>query len=150
LPVLRVAAALEMFHSFALIHDDVIDHSVTRRGQPTIHRALAAQHLLRRGHATAEEIGASGAILIGDLALAWSDELLHTADVPADRLAAVFSLIDVMRTEVMCGQYLDLVSSGELTGDVGAALKIIRYKTAKYSIERLTWSRTLPVTSRQS
>lgn len=134
-PVLRMAASLEMFRAFALIHDDLIDHSDTRRGQPTVHRALCSYYRPTRGSA-AEDLSASAALLIGDLALSWSDELVHTAGLAPDQLAAVFPLIDVMRTEVMAGQYLDIVTTGCPTQDVELALTIVRYKTAKYTIER--------------
>ena len=132
--VVAVGAALEMFHAFALIHDDVMDRSATRRGQPTVHRRLAAEFARTHPRAEAEQLGTSAAILIGDLALAWSDELLHTAGLPAGRLASSLSLIDEMRTEVMYGQYLDLASS--VCADLDLPLTVIRYKTAKYTIER--------------
>ncbi|MFJ5309786.1 polyprenyl synthetase family protein [Streptomyces sp. NPDC088350] len=127
--VVRTAAALEMFHAFCLIHDDIMDSSVTRRGRPTVHRTLADQH----GH---DHLGTSAAILIGDMALAWSDELLHTAGHPPHRLTALRQVIDVMRQEVIYGQYLDLMTPlGPIT-DHEAALQVIRFKTAKYTVER--------------
>ncbi|MBT2458322.1 polyprenyl synthetase family protein [Streptomyces sp. ISL-86] len=134
--VVQAAAALEMFHAFALIHDDLMDHSDTRRGSPTVHRSLAEHHRPAWGRAAAERLGASGAILVGDLALAWSDELLHTASLPPGRLAAVLPIIDTMRSEVMYGQYLDLLATGRPSGDVTIPMRIIRYKTAKYTVER--------------
>ncbi|MCJ0873239.1 polyprenyl synthetase family protein [Streptomyces sp. AP-93] len=135
-PVLGVAASLEMFHAFALIHDDVMDASATRRGAPALHRVLAARHAegLREGRA--EQMGVGAAVLIGDLALAWSDELVHTAGLTPQRLAAVLALVDTMRTEVMAGQYLDVTGTGRLSGDLERALTIARYKTAKYTCER--------------
>ncbi|MFC7308932.1 polyprenyl synthetase family protein [Streptomyces monticola] len=127
--VVRTAAALEMFHAFCLIHDDLMDNSATRRGQPTVHRLVANRY----GH---DHLGASAAILIGDMALAWSDELLHSAGHPPHRLAGLRRVIDVMRQEVIYGQYLDLMTPlGPLT-DHEAALQVIRYKTAKYTCER--------------
>ncbi|MGW1997606.1 polyprenyl synthetase family protein [Embleya sp. NPDC001921] len=134
-PVLQAAAALEMFHAFALIHDDLMDQSGTRRGHPTVHRSLATRHA-GRGHRIAEQLGASGAILVGDLALARSDELLHTAGLPPDRLAALWPVIDAMRTEIMVGRYLDVISTGTLEADLDSPLRISRYKTAKYTVER--------------
>ncbi|WP_030842326.1 polyprenyl synthetase family protein [Streptomyces sp. NRRL F-4474] len=134
-PVVQVAASLEMFHAFALIHDDLMDDSETRRGRPTVHCALAAA---RQSSAptTAERFGANAAILVGDLALAWSDELLHTAGLTPAQFAVVLPLIDAMRTEVMYGQYLDLLATGHPGRDVEAAMRIVRYKTARYTIER--------------
>ncbi|MFF3905212.1 polyprenyl synthetase family protein [Streptomyces sp. NPDC001848] len=130
--VVRVAASLEMFHTFALIHDDIMDDSDTRRGRPTIHRLLAG----KRGDERTERFGLGAAVLVGDLAFAWSDQLLHTARLTSRQAAAVHPLITEMRTEVMLGQYLDLRATGELTDDVEATLTVNRYKTAKYTIER--------------
>ncbi|GAA3842189.1 polyprenyl synthetase family protein [Streptomyces coacervatus] len=127
--VVRTAAALEMFHAFCLIHDDIMDNSATRRGRPTVHRSIAVRH----GH---DRLGTSAAILIGDMALAWSDELLHSAGHPPHRLAGLRRVIDVMRQEVIYGQYLDLMTPlGPIT-DHEAALQVIRFKTAKYTVER--------------
>ncbi|MFE9026544.1 polyprenyl synthetase family protein [Streptomyces iakyrus] len=130
--VLRVAASLEMFHAFALIHDDIMDDSDTRRGRPTIHRILAG----RRGDDRTERFGIGGAVLLGDLAFAWSDYLLHTAGLTPAQSAAVLPIVTEMRTEVMLGQYLDLRATGDLTDDVDATLTVNRYKTAKYTVER--------------
>ncbi|MFG2291488.1 polyprenyl synthetase family protein [Streptomyces sp. NPDC048595] len=132
-PVLRVAASLEMFHAFALVHDDVMDRSATRRGRPSAHEAIAARHMGRPG---ARRLGVDAAVLLGDLALAWSDELLHTAGVRADRFAAATVVLDGMRTELMYGQYLDLLATGRPSTDVDAALRIARFKSAKYTVER--------------
>ncbi|MFF2194409.1 polyprenyl synthetase family protein [Streptomyces sp. NPDC058157] len=135
-PVIRTAASLEMFHTFCLIHDDVMDDSGMRRGAPTLHRQLARHHEHGRSIADAERVGASCATLIGDLALAWSDELLHSAALTPAQLAAVLPLVSAMRSEVMYGQYLDVTTAGHPTTDVERALRIVRYKTAKYTVER--------------
>ncbi|MGW6456447.1 polyprenyl synthetase family protein [Streptomyces sp. NPDC055078] len=136
LPVVRTAASLEMFHAFCLIHDDVIDRSDTRRGHPTVHRALATRHAPGRTVTAANRLGAGAAVLIGDLALTWSDELLHTAGLSHRQLTGVLPLLDAMRTEVIYGQYLDVLATNTPGVDVGRALAICRYKTAKYTIER--------------
>ncbi|MFE5852333.1 polyprenyl synthetase family protein [Streptomyces sp. NPDC056500] len=135
-PVVQTAAALEMFHAFCLIHDDLMDRSETRRGQPTVHRTLAARHAPGRTGPAADHLGNSAAVLVGDLALVWSDELLHTAGLSERQLSDVLPLIDAMRSEVMYGQYLDVTATGTPGVDVGRALAICRYKTAKYTIER--------------
>ncbi|WP_225986953.1 polyprenyl synthetase family protein [Streptomyces spectabilis] len=132
-PVLQVAASLEMFHTFALVHDDVMDRSATRRGRPSAHEAFAARH---RGRPGAARLGVDTAVLLGDVALVWSDELLHTAGLGADRFAAVTSVLDGMRTELMYGQYLDLLGTGCPSTDLEAALRIARFKSAKYTVER--------------
>ncbi|MEU5400562.1 polyprenyl synthetase family protein [Streptomyces sp. NPDC005963] len=135
-PVVQTAAALEMFHAFCLIHDDLMDRSETRRGKPTVHRILAAQHTHGRTGSAADHLGISAAVLVGDLALFWSDELLHTADLSERQLSDVLPLIDAMRSEVVYGQYLDVTATGTPGVDVSRALAICRYKTAKYTIER--------------
>ncbi|MEU1487137.1 polyprenyl synthetase family protein [Streptomyces sp. NPDC005752] len=133
----RAAASLELFQLFALIHDDVMDDSDIRRGQPSAHRALAMTYTDGGGrHDRAEAHGLGAAVLLGDLALVWSDELLETAGAAPDRLAQVRPLLAKMRSEVMYGQLLDLQTTGRLSDDVETPLRIIRYKTAKYTIER--------------
>ncbi|GAB3644428.1 polyprenyl synthetase family protein [Streptomyces sparsus] len=134
--VLRVAAALELFHGFALVHDDVMDDSATRRGRPTVHRSLARNRRHRRSGGDAGRFGRNAAILVGDLALAWSDEMLHTARLDAGQLAGLWPLLDRMREELVLGQYLDLDAAGDMSADLHRALAICRHKTAKYTIER--------------
>ncbi|WP_329408006.1 polyprenyl synthetase family protein [Nocardia vinacea] len=132
--VYRVAASLELFHCFALIHDDVMDHSETRRGRPTAHHALAARH---RDHPNPAELGVNAAILLGDLALGWSYDLLVGPPSPTvAQLARMQPTLDALRTETLIGQYLDLSAAGRHTADLDTAWRIIRYKTAKYTIER--------------
>ncbi|MFF4331141.1 polyprenyl synthetase family protein [Streptomyces sp. NPDC001591] len=134
--VVQVAASLEMFHTFALLHDDVMDGSATRRGRPTLHQVFADRHGEGLAPEQARQVGAAAAVLVGDLALSWSDELLHTAGLAPAQLAAVLPVVDVMRTEVMSGQYLDVTGSGRRSADVERALTVVRYKTAKYTVER--------------
>ncbi|MEU1541228.1 polyprenyl synthetase family protein [Actinacidiphila glaucinigra] len=131
--VLRTAASLELFHAFALIHDDIMDRSDLRRGAPTVHRAVAARY---PDHPAREDVGTGAAILAGNLALVWSDELLHSAGLSAAERAAVMPVIDVMRTEIVYGQYLDLTTRVGAHGGVESALRVARYKTAKYTFER--------------
>ncbi|MFI1352832.1 polyprenyl synthetase family protein [Streptomyces sp. NPDC020898] len=136
-PVIGAAASLELFHAFTLIHDDVMDASETRRGRPTLHRALAAGTAEGGGPDTlAERFGANSAILLGDLVMVWSDELLYSSGLDHHQLAAARPLLDAMRTEVMIGQYRDLLATGRPTADVELALTVIRFKTAKYTVER--------------
>ncbi|MFE7130660.1 polyprenyl synthetase family protein [Streptomyces sp. NPDC057638] len=135
-PVITTAASLELFHAFALIHDDLMDGSDLRRGRPTVHRALAATHPGHDEPTPAERFGVNGAVLVGDLVMVWSDEMLHTSGLHHRQLAAVRPLLDAMRTEVMIGQYRDLLTTGRPTENLESALTVIRYKTAKYTVER--------------
>ncbi|MEU5418085.1 polyprenyl synthetase family protein [Streptomyces sp. NPDC020799] len=133
-PVVRAAASLELFHAFALIHDDIMDRSATRRGRPALHRLLAGRQGAARSAADAEHVGAGAAILIGNLALTWSDELFHTAGLAADQLLRVLPLIDSMREKVLYGQYLDITATGAVPR-FDAALRIARHKTGSYTCE---------------
>ena len=76
--VTAAVAALEFVQASALIHDDVMDASDTRRGEPAVHRRFERHARRRRaGTGDAEAFGAGAAILLGDLCLTWSDELLR-------------------------------------------------------------------------
>ncbi|WP_158851688.1 polyprenyl synthetase family protein [Saccharothrix deserti] len=136
--VVWAGAALEMFHTFALVHDDIMDGSVLRRGRPTVHRVLAERfdgHGAGDGRA-AERFGVNLAILVGDLCFAWSDELLDRAEVDEARWREVRALLHTMRTELIAGQYLDLGGKPRSKVDpVRAAWRMIRLKTARYSVE---------------
>ncbi|MTJ62296.1 polyprenyl synthetase family protein [Nocardia seriolae] len=134
--VLTACSALELVQACALIHDDIIDSSRTRRGFPTVHVDYEQRHRDRRWRGDAAHYGESVAVLIGDLALAWADDMTRDAGLPADAAARFAPVWAAMRTEVLGGQLLDIY--GESAGDetVEAALRINRYKTAAYTIER--------------
>ncbi|MFJ7238821.1 polyprenyl synthetase family protein [Streptomyces olivaceus] len=135
--VLRVAAALELFQTFALIHDDVMDDSDVRRGGRSAHRSLAAAYSRGGGRRSrAQAHGRGAAVLLGDLFLVWSDTMLADAGLSARARARVLPLVDSMRTELVYGQYLDLLATGRTSEDVSAALRVARYKTGKYTVER--------------
>jgi geranylgeranyl diphosphate synthase type I len=119
--VLRAVAALEFVHASALVHDDVMDGARTRRGRPATHIGFAAWHA---GHALdgdGDLFGTGAAILVGDLALVWSDELLRCSGISVAALIRARAVWDTMRTEVTAGQYLDLLrAAGGLPGPDGA------------------------------
>jgi geranylgeranyl diphosphate synthase type I len=134
--IFTAAAALELLHASALVHDDVLDDSDTRRGRPAVHRQFAARHAEAGWLGGAEEFGRGAAILLGDLLLAWTDELLRASGLPGGALSRGRPVLDLMRTEMLAGQYLDLLEQASAAGGVAAALRVVRYKTAKYTIER--------------
>jgi len=134
--VVTAAAALELFQACALIHDDVMDGSDTRRGQPAVHRRFASTHRTESWTGDPEAFGVGAAVLLGDLCLSWSDEMLTTSGLPADRLAAGHRVYADMRTELMGGQYLDLLEQARGGGSIERALRVARYKSAKYTIEK--------------
>jgi len=134
--IINAAAALELLHAGALIHDDLMDASDTRRGQPSLHRQFEARHTGHRWHGSAAAFGMGVAILLGDLLICWTDEMFHASGLPGDALRRGRPVLDRMRTEVFAGQYLDLL--GQAAGDetVAGALRVVEFKTAKYTIER--------------
>ncbi|GAB2818802.1 polyprenyl synthetase family protein [Actinocorallia aurea] len=134
--IFTAAASLELLQASALIHDDVMDGSDTRRGQPSVHRRFEAMHSREGWPGSPESFGTGAAILLGDVTLAWSTEMYEASGLPEAALASGRPFYDIMRTEVMCGQYLDMLEQARGTGDVESALRVVRYKSAKYTIER--------------
>ncbi len=133
--IVRVAASLELFHAFALVHDDVMDGSDLRRGRPTAHRALATAYLADgRPPRRATAHGLAAGLLLGDLVLTLSDDLIRTGP-GAEAMWRIQPLLETMRSQLVYGQYLDLLASGGPCDDVEAALRIVRYKTASYTVE---------------
>jgi geranylgeranyl diphosphate synthase type I len=140
-PIFAAAAALELLHASALVHDDVMDASETRRGQPAVHRRFAAAHRQADWSGSADRFGAGAAILVGDLLLAWTGELIRHSGLPADAVERGLGVLDPMRTEVFAGQYLDLVAqasaaSRDPAAQLQEALRVVTYKSAKYTVER--------------
>jgi geranylgeranyl diphosphate synthase, type I len=134
--LVRAAAALELLHASALVHDDVMDASDTRRGRPSTHRAFEALHRQSGWSGEPGQYGAAAAILLGDLLLCWSDELLRRCGLPDDRVQAALDVFDTTRSEVISGQFLDVSLQARGESDVEQAMRVLRYKSAKYSIER--------------
>ena len=138
-----IAASLEMFHAAALVHDDLLDQSDTRRGAPSIHKRFETLHKDKQWAGAPERFGIAGSVLVGDLMLGWSSEifgnaLLHSPNREIE--SACRDEFSLMRVEVMAGQYLDVLEENAATTrpvkeGVGRAEKEILYKTAKYSIE---------------
>lgn len=141
--IVGIASALEIFHAAALVHDDIIDSSQTRRGSPSAHSRFEMLHREAGYSGSAPAFGNGAAILLGDLLQSWSDELLDEALRTVEdqnRAAAARAQFNRMRTEVAAGQYLDILeenawnirSEDEL---LTHAQQVIIYKSAKYSIE---------------
>lgn len=137
--VVAAAAALELFQGAALVHDDLIDDSDTRRGEPSVHHRFATLHRRAGWAGDPHDFGAAAAILVGDLLLGWSDQLISAAGLSAAALDRGRPVFNQMRTEVAGGQYLDIleqVSGGtRAAGQAERARQVIRFKSARYSVE---------------
>jgi geranylgeranyl diphosphate synthase type I len=134
--LIHAAASLELLQACALVHDDLIDHSDTRRGRPAVHRRFAELHRSSGWSGDPDEFGAAAAILLGDVLLAWSEEMLLTSGLHDGALRRAQPISAAMRTEVMAGQYLDVVEQARRGTTVERALRVARYKAAKYTVER--------------
>ena len=132
----RACASLEVLHASALVHDDYMDASDTRRGRPATHRAFEAEHRAAGWRGDPEQHGAAAAILLGDLLLGWAGDLLRHCGLGADGVASGMDLFELCRNEVIAGQFLDVSVQARGRADVDTAMTVLRYKSAKYSIER--------------
>jgi geranylgeranyl diphosphate synthase type I len=133
---IKAFASLEFLQACALIHDDLMDASDTRRGKPAMHRRFENLHQEQALAGLSEQFGAAAAILLGDLALVQSDHMLHTSGISSQQLLDALTVHDEMRIELMAGQYLDVREAGEKSYNVERSLRIARFKSGKYSIER--------------
>ena len=134
--ILRLFSALELLHACALVHDDVIDDSATRRGMPTAHVHFTELHLGRNWHGSPEQFGRSAAILLGDLSLVWADDIVAGTELPADGRQRVRRVWSDIRTEVLGGQYLDIVAESSGAESIASAMNVNTYKTASYTVSR--------------
>jgi geranylgeranyl diphosphate synthase type I len=128
--VVDAGAALELLHTFALVHDDVMDGSSRRRGMPAIHTRFMTRHDDASWRGEARRFGEGAAILVGDFAFVYADMLFADAPEPARRI------FDELRVELCVGQYLDLVGTSTASSDPEQASRIERYKSGKYTVER--------------
>jgi geranylgeranyl diphosphate synthase type I len=133
---IKASLALEYLHVCALIHDDLMDGSDSRRGAPSIHKHFESIHRSEKLEGNAEQYGLSAAVLIGDLALVLSDKALNTSGMSSQDLANVYPIFDEMRIELMAGQFLDIHEQTLKHRSAERALRIATYKSGKYSIER--------------
>lgn len=128
--VIDAGAALELLHTFALVHDDVMDGSGIRRSLPAIHRRFMTRHEMQHARGEARRYGEGAAILVGDFAFVYADILLRSMP---DEARPIF---DELRLELCVGQYLDLEGTASGSSDPAQAEKIERYKSGKYTVER--------------
>ncbi|WP_262402370.1 polyprenyl synthetase family protein [Actinomadura sp. CNU-125] len=134
--IVRAASALEIFHAFCLIHDDIMDDSALRRGRTTLHQALTDRHTAHHWRGDPRRFGVATAILLGDLCMTWADELLYTSGLAAERLAAARPYYHRMRAEVCYGQHLDIIEQAHGPTTAERSMRVLLYKSAKYTVER--------------
>ena len=113
-----------------------MDQSDTRRGEPTIHRLFESHHRKGNLQGSSENYGVASSILIGDLALVWAANMSRSGGQAIGELERFLAIFDEMQSELMAGQFLDIHEQALGTHSVERSLKVARYKSAKYSIER--------------
>ncbi|SEP62028.1 polyprenyl synthetase family protein [Microlunatus flavus] len=128
--VVRAGAALELLHIFALIHDDVMDESDSRRGQPSVHTLAAQLHLHAGARGDARHFGESIAVLVGDLAHAEADHLVTELPRP---MREIWRLLVI---ELVHGQSRDLTGSAAGRRDLDHARRVARMKSGRYTVQR--------------
>ncbi|OJZ75350.1 polyprenyl synthetase [Mycobacterium paraffinicum] len=133
---LRAAASFELLHVFALLQDDVMDGSAERRGRPSAHLQFAQWHRERGLSGSSARFGESAAILLGDLCLIWSEQMLRESGVDARRLQRAWPRYDTMRTELALGQFADLTSDVRRMPTLDAVLDVARRKSGNYTVRR--------------
>jgi geranylgeranyl diphosphate synthase type I len=140
-----------VLHASALVHDDVMDASDLRRGRPAAHRQFEALHANAGWLGDSEAFGKAGAIILGDLLVMWSAQMLHAAGLDQTVLERALPIVEAMRTEVTCGQYLDMVAQAHPLRQRAPAIdsvrpsielalddasRVVEYKAARYTVQR--------------
>lgn len=133
--LVTAAASLELLHACALVHDDVMDDSDTRRGKPATHTAFASLHRAAGWPGNPRVFGTAAAILIGDLLLAWADTMFASAELEPGTVPRTREAYDGMREQVMAGQYLDVLVQARGEFSIEDALQVAKFKTGKYTVE---------------
>lgn len=128
--VVAVAAALELLHTFALLHDDVMDASELRRSEPTAHVRHAQSHKERSWHGEPQRYGESVAMLSGNLAFVYANRLV------APSPPAVLGVWGELCTELMIGQFLDIRAAARFRPDPALARWIALFKSGRYTIQQ--------------
>jgi len=133
---IKAACSVELLHVCALVHDDIMDGSEVRRGRPAMHVSFAGLHRRRGWRGDPAGFGEGAAMLMGDLAFTWADVALAEAGLTDERLAAALRVFNRLRSELMGGQYLDLVEARRGAPDEDAVRRVLSYKSGRYTIER--------------
>lgn len=149
--ILRPFSALELLHARALVHDDVIDDSATRRGMPTAHMYFSPRFAPRPGWRPRRAVRQVGGDLLGDLSLVWADDIVAAADLGPEGRRRVQRVWSDIRTEVLGGQYLDIVAESSGAESIESAMNVnTSTRPPTRCRGRCSWERRPPRTVRRS
>lgn len=133
---LAAAASLELLQAFALLQDDVMDASPSRRGRPSAHVQFTEWHRRRGLSGSSQKFGESAAILLGDLCLVWAEQMLRDSGVHQGALGRAWPRYDAMRTELAVGQFADVATDLRDLPTMESVLAVARMKSGNYTVRR--------------
>lgn len=133
---LSATGSLELLHAFALLQDDVMDDSASRRGRPAAHVQFADWHRGRSLSGSSRRFGESAAVLLGDLCLIWAEQMLRDCGLAADQLQRAWPRYDAMRSELAVGQFADLANDLRDLPTMESVLTVARLKSGNYTVRR--------------
>jgi geranylgeranyl diphosphate synthase type I len=133
--IVRSAAALELLHTFAIVHDDVMDRSSVRRGRPASWVEMADAHRREGMGGDPASFGIAAAVLVGDLALVLADQVFLGAGFPPARMLPALERYNRMRAEMVAGQYLDVLAAHAGTTGEAEARRVAVLKSGLYTVE---------------
>ncbi|WP_330255925.1 polyprenyl synthetase family protein [Nocardia sp. NBC_00565] len=130
--LVRAAAAMELVHAAASVHDDIIDDSPLRHGLPTAHVTLREA---LRDRPSSKSSARALAMLVGDMLMALGGQLFVASGLPSAYLSRARPLWASLARELIAGECLEILCTGAAP-DIAESLKVVRYKTAKYTVEQ--------------
>ncbi|MHA7651385.1 polyprenyl synthetase family protein [Mycobacterium sp. ML4] len=133
---LSATSSLELLHAFALLQDDVMDDSPSRRGLPAAHMQFTRWHSEHGLSGCSRRFGESAAVLLGDLCLIWAEQMLRDCGLSRHQLQRAWPRYDAMRTELAVGQFADLVLDLRRLPTLDAVLNVARLKSGNYTVRR--------------
>jgi len=134
--VLPMAMAVELLHTYLLIHDDIMDHAEVRRGEPAAHVIFADLHRSRGWRGDSRHFGESVGILVGDLAQSYALELYSSVDLAPEVAGEFQQCFSAMCQEVVLGQFLEMTAGYRENLEEDELLRVLRMKSGRYSVER--------------
>jgi geranylgeranyl diphosphate synthase, type I len=129
--IVRAASALELLHTMAIVHDDLMDEARERRGVASAHVAIEAVARERAFAGDPAKAGSAGALLVGDLAAVFADQLLLASGFPAERLVSALAVYHGTRQEMAAGQWLSMTGAGR---DEATAAHVASLKGGRYTV----------------